>query len=74
MVDKPQRRKRRALKRADDALYARKMPKGKWKTWGVAVAMKDVNGKTIMDVRGKQVKECIRMTDGRLANGNLRQL
>ncbi|OAX33947.1 hypothetical protein K503DRAFT_786117 [Rhizopogon vinicolor AM-OR11-026] len=51
MVDKPQRRKYRALKRADDALYARKMPKGKWKTWGVAVAIKDVNGKTIMNVR-----------------------
>ncbi|OAX32157.1 hypothetical protein K503DRAFT_632528 [Rhizopogon vinicolor AM-OR11-026] len=39
-----------------------------------SVAIKDVNGKTIMDVRGKQVKECIRMTDGRLASGDPQQL
>ncbi|OJA17495.1 hypothetical protein AZE42_13838 [Rhizopogon vesiculosus] len=52
------------LKRADDALSARKMPKGQSKTWGVTVAIKDVTGKPIMDAKGKQVKECIRMTDG----------
>src|SRR6267154_5257164 len=47
------------LKRADDALSARKMPKSPSKTWGVTVNVKDANGKPVVHPDGKPVKECI---------------
>jgi len=57
------------LKRASDALSARKMPKSPSESWGIMVIAKDANGKPVRDGNGNVVKEKIRMTDARLPNG-----
>ncbi|KAG1888983.1 uncharacterized protein F5891DRAFT_1216029 [Suillus fuscotomentosus] len=61
-------------KRADDALSARKMPKNPSKSWGVTLAVKDVNGKPLVGADGKPVKQCIRMADTCFANGDTQSL
>jgi hypothetical protein len=62
------------LKRADDALSARKMPKNPSATWGVSVTAKNDAGKTVFGENGKPVKEKIRMADAQLANGDVQPL
>jgi len=57
------------LKRANDSLSARKMPKFPSESWGVTIIAKDSTGKQIRDANGNTVKEKIRMVDARLPNG-----
>ncbi|KAI5993568.1 hypothetical protein EDD15DRAFT_2167169 [Pisolithus albus] len=58
------------LKRANDALSARKMPKNPSKTWGIWIDSKDGDGRTVRGADGKVVKEKIRMADGQMPNGD----
>ncbi|KAG1871816.1 hypothetical protein DFJ58DRAFT_837130 [Suillus subalutaceus] len=51
------------LKRADDALSARKMPKCLSTTWGVSITKKSDDGRPIIGTDGKPVKEKIWMKD-----------
>jgi hypothetical protein len=60
------------LKRADDALSARKMPKGTSKAnknWGVEVTATAANESVLYDSGGKVVKVKVRMGDGKLPSG-----
>ncbi|KII87524.1 hypothetical protein PLICRDRAFT_112639 [Plicaturopsis crispa FD-325 SS-3] len=61
------------LKRADDALSARKMPKYTPKVgtnWGVEVTVKDTNGQIVYGADGKPSKTKVRMADGKFADGS----
>ncbi|KAF9232078.1 hypothetical protein BU15DRAFT_81648 [Melanogaster broomeanus] len=51
------------LKRADDALSARNMPKS-CRTWGVERILKDLEGNVVYGADGKPVKEKVRMKHG----------
>ncbi|KIN96865.1 hypothetical protein M404DRAFT_32819 [Pisolithus tinctorius Marx 270] len=62
------------LKRADNALSARKMPKNPSKTWGIWVNSKDHDSQAVHGVGGKSVREKIHMTDGQLPNGDTQPL
>jgi hypothetical protein len=65
------------LKRADDALSARNMPKGISKlgsNWGVRTNLLDVNGNLVYDTHGKLVKTKVRMEDAVFANGEKQSL
>ncbi|KAH7930139.1 hypothetical protein BV22DRAFT_1079400 [Leucogyrophana mollusca] len=57
------------IKRADNALSARNMPKKSMPTWGINVTMKDTNGKPIIGENGKPRKERVPMAPGRLHDG-----
>jgi hypothetical protein len=60
------------LKREDDALLARKMPKFTPKpghNWGVEVKELDEDGKPVHDTDGTVLKVCINMVDAKLADG-----
>ena len=61
------------LKRADDALSARKMPKGTpkpGKNWGIEVSKRDpITGKAVYCTDGSVEKTKILMQDGRFENG-----
>jgi len=52
------------VKRADDALSARHMPKNPSKTWGIDVTITDDNGKPVMRSDGKPAKKKILMAPG----------
>jgi hypothetical protein len=61
------------LKRADDAISARKMPKNIPKegtNWGIEVNAKGPNGKNIYRPDGKLLKVKIRMGQGNLEDGS----
>jgi hypothetical protein len=58
------------LKRASDALSARKLPKSPSKTWGITITKKNSSGKVVLDGDGKPLKEKICMADGELPNGD----
>ncbi|KAG2058716.1 hypothetical protein BDR06DRAFT_1003904 [Suillus hirtellus] len=62
------------LKRADDALSARKMPKRPSATWGVSITKKDDDGRPVIGTNGKPVKEKIWMKDAWLLNGDVQPL
>ncbi|KAF9496013.1 hypothetical protein BDN71DRAFT_1390261 [Pleurotus eryngii] len=65
------------LKRADNALSARKMPKGTSKpekNWGVEVTATAADGSALYDPGGKLVKTKVRMGDGLLASGEAQSL
>ncbi|KAG1789416.1 uncharacterized protein HD556DRAFT_1447031 [Suillus plorans] len=62
------------LKRADDTLAARKMPKNLSQSFGPSASVKDANGKAVLGPDGKQVKEKIQMIDATLPNGDLQPL
>jgi hypothetical protein len=62
------------LKRASDALSARKMPKCPSAMWGITVTTKDSSGKVVIGADGKPLKEKIRMADGELPNGDPQSL
>jgi len=62
------------LKRADDALCARKMPKGPSATWGVSVKVKTSHGNAAVGPDGKPIKEKIQMMDAQLPNGDTQSL
>jgi len=51
------------LKRADDAISARQMPKG-CKEWGIDTPVQDTQGKLIRGPDGKPTKQKVRMADG----------
>jgi hypothetical protein len=64
------------LKRADDALSARKMPKKTpkdGKNWGVSSTVVGPEGKPVYGPDGKVVKQVMRMTDGHF-NGQAQSL
>ncbi|KAH7917404.1 hypothetical protein BV22DRAFT_1108579 [Leucogyrophana mollusca] len=61
------------LKRPDDALSARHMPK-KIQEWGVDVTVTDATGKPVHGPDGKVLKKKVRMTDGRLPDGSPQSL
>jgi hypothetical protein len=61
------------LKRADDAISARKMPKNvprEGTNWGIEVAARDQDGKPIHGRDGKVAKAKVQMTDGTFADGS----
>ena len=61
------------LKRPDNALSARKMPKFPPKegtNWGLEVMEKDPFGKMTFDSHGKPLKIKVRMSDGKFGNGS----
>lgn len=61
------------LKRAEDAISARYMPKntpGLGKNWGIEVTERDAAGKIVYDTTGKPRKTKIRMANGTFANGD----
>jgi hypothetical protein len=62
------------LKRADDALSAQKMPKCPSATWGVSITKKGNDGRPVIGMDGKPVKEKIRMKDAQLPNGDIQHL
>ncbi|KAF9230806.1 hypothetical protein BU15DRAFT_6835, partial [Melanogaster broomeanus] len=62
------------LKRADDALSARKMPKNPSATWGISKIVKDAQGRAIVGGDGKVLIEKIPMADARHPNGQLQPL
>ncbi|KAH7904621.1 hypothetical protein BJ138DRAFT_1106667 [Hygrophoropsis aurantiaca] len=62
------------LKRAEDALSARRMPKGPSESWGIWINKKDDSGRPVHGADGKPLKEKIRMGDGHLPNGDLQPL
>jgi len=56
------------LKRAEDALSARQMPKG-IQEWGVDATVMDSAGKIVRGQNGKALKKKVRMADGNLSDG-----
>jgi len=56
------------LKRAEDALSARQMPKG-IQEWGVDATVMDSAGKIVRGPNGKALKKKVRMVDGNLSDG-----
>ena len=62
------------VKRPDDALSARKMPKRPSKSWGISRIVKNTNGQTVLGADGKPVKEKILMTNAQLPNGQPQSL
>lgn len=62
------------LKRADDALVARRMPKGPSKTWGVSKICRDSNNNIILGANGKPMKETVCMGAGCLPDGTSQPL
>lgn len=65
------------LKRAEDALSAKSMPKGipKARTnWGIEVSKRDANGKLIYKPNGTVEKIKIQMRDAQFANGDSQPL
>ncbi|KAF8546040.1 hypothetical protein OG21DRAFT_1380904, partial [Imleria badia] len=62
------------LKHADDALAARRMPKGPSATWGISKVSCDNKGNIILGENGRPVKEKVRMGDGRLPDGTPQSL
>ncbi|KIK91814.1 hypothetical protein PAXRUDRAFT_13580 [Paxillus rubicundulus Ve08.2h10] len=65
------------LKHADNALSARKMPKGIPKSggnWGVEVNQVNANGKAVYSADGKVCKIKVAMSDGRFDNGTAQPL
>ncbi|KAH7905399.1 hypothetical protein BJ138DRAFT_1106018 [Hygrophoropsis aurantiaca] len=65
------------LKRADNALSARKMPKGipkKGGNWGVEVVKVDIDGKSVFSADGKVCKIKVPMSDGRFDDGTIQPL
>ncbi|KIK73265.1 hypothetical protein PAXRUDRAFT_178870, partial [Paxillus rubicundulus Ve08.2h10] len=65
------------LKHADNALSARKMPKGVPKNgvnWGVEVNQIDADGKPVFSVDGKVCKSKVPMLDGRFDDGTAQPL
>ncbi|KAJ3884256.1 hypothetical protein GG344DRAFT_71483 [Lentinula edodes] len=64
------------LKRAEDALSARKMPKFTPKegmNWGVEVTMKASDGSIVYDEKGKPRKMKIRMCNGKFSDGRTQE-
>ncbi|KAJ3896959.1 hypothetical protein F5879DRAFT_996902 [Lentinula edodes] len=64
------------LKRAEDALSARKMPKFTPKegmNWGVEVTMKASDGSIVYDEKGKPRKMKIRMCNGKFLDGRTQE-
>ena len=57
------------VKRADNALSARHMPKNPVRSWGVTVPVKNTNGTTMCHPDGKPQKTKVPMEPGRFANG-----
>ncbi|KIJ08616.1 hypothetical protein PAXINDRAFT_88609 [Paxillus involutus ATCC 200175] len=57
------------VKRADDALSARSMPKNPSQSWGITVSVKDSKGGVMHDADGKPLKTKIPMSPARFANG-----
>ncbi|KAE9403400.1 hypothetical protein BT96DRAFT_1080589 [Gymnopus androsaceus JB14] len=64
------------LKRAEDALSARKMPKFTPKVgmnWGIEVTMKRDDGTIVYDDKGKPKKTKIHMRNGKFANATIQE-
>jgi len=57
------------VKRADNALSARRMPKNPLHSWGVAVPVKNTNGAIMCHPDGKPQKMKVPMEPGHFANG-----
>jgi len=65
------------LKRVDNALSARKMPKNPpshGHNWGVAVTVLDGDGKPVFDPNGKARRQTVHMGDATFADGGLQCL
>jgi hypothetical protein len=57
------------LKRAENSLSARNLPKNPSSTWGISVTAKDEHGNMIYSANGKPSKVKIHMAPGQFANG-----
>ena len=62
------------VKRADNALSARHMPKNPSSSWGITVFAKDNNGATVYHFDGKPKKIKVPMQAGRYVNGEPQSL
>ncbi|KAH7922696.1 hypothetical protein BV22DRAFT_1016841 [Leucogyrophana mollusca] len=62
------------VKRADDALSARKMPKAPSQGWGVEVTVTNDDGQPLYGPNGKPMKRKVPMAPGRLHDGCLQPL
>lgn len=62
------------LKRAPDALSARKMPKGPSAAFGADTLVLNEDSKPVFGSDGKALKERVRMADARLADGTAQSL
>ena len=58
------------VKRADNALSARRLPKNPLLSWGITVPVKNNNGDVMCHPHGKVQKMKVPMEPGRFANGD----